>query len=132
MSGTADLNGEGLTVDVNSGTYTVGTQYTIVKAGSLTGTFGSVAYNPLFASYITLQITYSGTDAQLTLTPTPGSGSGSGSGTDPGTGSGTGSGTGGSSGGSSGSPSGGSTGGGDLGPAFTTGQGVAISERQLQ
>lgn len=69
VSGTANLNGEGLILDVHSGTFTVGTTYTLVKASQVTGTFGNVTYSPLFASYITPQLSYSDTQANITLAP---------------------------------------------------------------
>jgi len=70
VGGTASLAGN-LSVLVGTGTYTVGTQYDIVKAGTaVNGTFSSVSYNPLFASFITPKVTYGANDVYLTLTPT--------------------------------------------------------------
>ena len=66
VSGTANLAGT-LAVQVDSGTYTVDTQYDIVHAGTVKGSFGTVAYNPAFAAYITPKVSYTATDALLTL-----------------------------------------------------------------
>ena len=41
-----------------------------MHAGSVSGQFGTVSYEPSFASYITPQVSYTGTDAYLTLNPT--------------------------------------------------------------
>lgn len=70
VSGTANLNSERLTLDVNSGTYTVGTQYDIVHAGTLSGTFGGVTYNSAFAAYITPKLSYGANDVYVRLAPT--------------------------------------------------------------
>lgn len=70
--GQASLNGT-LNVLVNSGQFTVGTHYDLVKAdGGLSGQFSQVAYNPAFAAYITPTVQYSANNATLQLTPTPG------------------------------------------------------------
>lgn len=72
VQGTATLDGA-LNVLVDSGNYTVGTQYDIVKAnGGVTGHFAHVAYNPLFSAYITPQLNYTANQVSLQLAPTPG------------------------------------------------------------
>ncbi|MBE7564380.1 autotransporter-associated beta strand repeat-containing protein [Acidithiobacillus sp. HP-6] len=71
VTGTAALNGK-LAVQVGSGTYTVGEQYDIVHAdGGVSGTFSGETYNPLFAGYLTPQISYGAQDVYLKLTGTP-------------------------------------------------------------
>lgn len=72
VGGTASLDGA-LQVQVDAGSYTVGTVYNIVHAVSaVTGTFASTAYNPAFAAYITPEVSYGANDVYLTLAPTPG------------------------------------------------------------
>ncbi len=66
VSGTAALAGK-LNVNVGSGTYKVGTKYDIVHAGKLSGQFDTVTYNPAFASYLNSELSYTGTDAYMTL-----------------------------------------------------------------
>ena len=71
VSGMASLAGA-LGVQVDSGTYVVGSKYDIVHAGGgVSGTFATVAYNPLFAAYITPQVVYQNNDVLLELLPTP-------------------------------------------------------------
>ncbi|MBD3815824.1 MAG: autotransporter domain-containing protein, partial [Halothiobacillus sp.] len=68
--GQATLDGA-LDVVVDSGQYTVGTQYDLVKAdGGVSGQFAQVAYNPAFAAYITPTVQYSANTASLRLLPT--------------------------------------------------------------
>ena len=70
VHGMASLAGK-LLVLVDSGTYTVGTRYDIVHTGGgVSGSFGSVAYNPAFAGYITPTVSYDPADVFLTLDPT--------------------------------------------------------------
>ncbi|MHB1780885.1 autotransporter family protein, partial [Acidithiobacillus sp.] len=71
VTGTATLAGN-LAVQVDPGTYTVGEQYDIVHAaGGVSGTFAGETYNPLFASYLTPQVSYGAQDVYLKLTGTP-------------------------------------------------------------
>ena len=57
---------------MDSGTYTVGEQYDIVHAaGGVSGTFSGETYNPLFASYLTPQVSYGAQDVYLKLAGTP-------------------------------------------------------------
>ena len=71
VTGTAALNGK-LAVQVDSGTYAVGEQYDIIHAaGGVSGTFSGETYNPLFASYLTPQVSYGAQDVYLKLTGTP-------------------------------------------------------------
>ncbi|OZB84057.1 MAG: hypothetical protein B7X28_01220 [Halothiobacillus sp. 13-55-253] len=68
--GQATLDGA-LDVVVDSGQYTVGTQYDLIKAdGGVSGQFAQVAYNPAFAAYITPTVQYSANTASLRLLPT--------------------------------------------------------------
>ena len=72
VGGTASLNGGALAVIDDPGTYLIGSRYTIVTAaGGRDGTFATVSYNPLFASYITPVVSYDANDVYLTLDPTP-------------------------------------------------------------
>lgn len=71
VHGSASLAGR-LLVLVDPGNYVVGTRYDILHAGGgVSGTFGSVAYNPAFTGYITPLVSYDPSNAYLTLDPTP-------------------------------------------------------------
>lgn len=70
VSGTANLNGQTLIVDPRTGLYTAGAKYDIVQAGTLTGTFGNARAGGGYADYLTPSVTYSATDAYVTLDPT--------------------------------------------------------------
>jgi hypothetical protein len=72
VTGTASLAG-GLAVQLDSGSYVVGSRYTVLHAnGGVSGGFASVAASPGFAAYLTPQVTYDATDAivQLVLAQT--------------------------------------------------------------
>lgn len=72
VGGSASLAGGGLSIVDDAGTYTVGSRYTVLTAaGGRSGTFASVAYNPIFGGYITPVVNYDANDVFLTLDPTP-------------------------------------------------------------
>lgn len=72
VGGTANLAG-GLVLRFDPGTYAVGTSYDVLHAaGGVAGRFGSVAYDPVFASYLTPMVSYGPLDASVILAPTPG------------------------------------------------------------
>ncbi len=71
VSGTASLAGT-LAVQVDNGTYTVGSLYDLLHAdGGVTGRFATVGYSAALAAYLTPTVTYSADDVTLQLTPTP-------------------------------------------------------------
>jgi autotransporter-associated beta strand protein len=71
VGGTASLAGALSVIDA-AGTYTLGSRYTILTAsGGRSGTFATVAYNPIFAAYISPAVTYDANDVYLTVDPTP-------------------------------------------------------------
>lgn len=71
VGGSASLAGTLAVLD-DAGTYTVGSRYTILTAAAgRTGGFSTVIYTPLFAAYITPQVTYDANDVYLVLDPTP-------------------------------------------------------------
>ncbi len=70
VRGSASLSGA-LAVQVDRGTYIVGSQYDILRAtGGVSGSFTTASYNPAYAAYITPVVTYSANDVTLELTPT--------------------------------------------------------------
>ncbi|WP_298282979.1 autotransporter domain-containing protein, partial [Acidocella sp.] len=70
VNGAASLAGT-LAVQVDSGTYTIGTAYDILTASSgVTGQFSTVNYNPLFASYITPVVNYGANNVTIELVAT--------------------------------------------------------------
>ncbi|HEY1855721.1 autotransporter outer membrane beta-barrel domain-containing protein [Acidocella sp.] len=73
VTGSANLAGT-LAVQVDSGTYSVGSQYDILTAsGGVTGKFTAYSYTPAFAAYLTPTVSYGADDVTLELTPTPAS-----------------------------------------------------------
>ena len=71
VGGTASLAGT-LGVIADTGNYTVGSRYTVLTAaGGRSGTFATVANNPLSFGYITPAVSYDPTDVYVTLAPTP-------------------------------------------------------------
>ena len=71
VGGSASLAGT-LAMNLNSGTYTVGTDYTILTAADgVSGGFSSVAYDPGFAAYLTPKLVYNADSVEIELTPTP-------------------------------------------------------------
>ncbi len=70
VTGSAALAGT-LAVQVNS-SYIVGEKYNIVQAANgVSGTFTQTTYNPLFAAYISPEVTYGTNDAILVLKANP-------------------------------------------------------------
>jgi len=70
VGGSASLAGA-LAVQVDNGTYNVGSLYDVLHAGGgVSGTFATTSYTPAFAAYITPVVTYSANDVTLELTPT--------------------------------------------------------------
>jgi outer membrane autotransporter protein len=65
VTGTATLNGGTVAVLAESGTYSVSTNYTILSAGSVTGTFSSVTSN---LAFLTPSLSYDATNVFLALT----------------------------------------------------------------
>lgn len=65
VSGNANLNGASLVVNAGPGTYPWQSQYTVLQAGSITGTFGSVTSDYAF---LTPTLTYQPTSVGLTYT----------------------------------------------------------------
>jgi subtilase-type serine protease len=65
VSGNANLNGASLVVNASPGTYPWQSQYTVLQAGSITGTFGSVSSDYAF---LTPTLTYQPTSVGLTYT----------------------------------------------------------------
>ncbi len=53
------------------GAYSFNSPYTFLQAGSITGTFGTKAEQGSFGDGVTTAVTYTGTEARLTLTPAP-------------------------------------------------------------
>ncbi|MBN8533069.1 MAG: autotransporter domain-containing protein [Rhizobiales bacterium] len=51
------------------GSYTFNTPYTFLRAGSITGTFGTKAEQGSFGDGVTTAVSYTSTEARLTLTP---------------------------------------------------------------
>jgi outer membrane autotransporter protein len=71
VGGTATLAG-GLSVIADPGNYVLGSRYTVLTAaGGRTGTFTSVAFNSVFAGFITPAVSYDPNDVFVTLLPTP-------------------------------------------------------------
>lgn len=69
ISGTATLANESLTVNLANGKYVDGVSYTLVSAtGGVSGTFGSVTYNPSLPSKTTPSITYGANTVTLSFT----------------------------------------------------------------
>lgn len=68
VTGTANLAGALSLVGIGSG-FTFGTQYTIVSAGNLTGTFSGVTSSGTLSPAIRTTLSYTGTAAILTLDP---------------------------------------------------------------
>ena len=69
VGGTANLAGTLGIVD-DAGTYAVGSRYTILTSTGLrSGTFATVSYDPLFAAYITPEVSYDANDVYLILDP---------------------------------------------------------------
>ncbi len=65
VTGTATLNGGTVAVLAESGAYRVSTDYTILTAGAVTGTFGSVTSN---LAFLTPSLSYDATSVFLRLT----------------------------------------------------------------
>ncbi|MFK3797526.1 autotransporter domain-containing protein [Pseudomonas sp. NPDC088444] len=65
VSGNANLNGASLVVNASSGTYPWQSQYTVLQAGSISGTFGSVTSDYAF---LTPTLSYQPTNVGLTYT----------------------------------------------------------------
>lgn len=64
VSGNAQLNGATLAVTAANGTWAAATPYTLINAGSLTGTFGGVTSN---LAFLTPTLSYTGTQVNLLL-----------------------------------------------------------------
>jgi autotransporter-associated beta strand protein len=70
VHGAASLAGT-LGVQVDTGTYTIGTTYNIIAAaGGVSGQFSTITYNPLFANYITPIVNYGANGVTLELLAT--------------------------------------------------------------
>ncbi len=63
-TGTVSLGGAGLSIVAGSGNWAPSTQYKIIEAGNLTGTFGSVSSN---LAFLTPQVTYASNGVTLDL-----------------------------------------------------------------
>ncbi len=70
VTGTAALNGA-LQLVALGGPYQFGTPYTFLQAATRTGTFATVSTTGTFGDGVTSQVSYSPTQAQLTLTAAP-------------------------------------------------------------
>jgi uncharacterized protein with beta-barrel porin domain len=67
VANTATLNSGTLAIDVDPGTYILGTEYTILSASSITGTFGTKNFPPK----VVFDVNYSSTNVVITLVQLP-------------------------------------------------------------